>query len=236
MIVSGLFIPIPEYYLNILMLYPDFGMLFTAAILSCHDMNILFMIMMPIAVLLLIASLILNMTMIFMPAAVSGYAYYFSWLFLTSSLFVIFLLLIIRCLQKDPMTLHLPDGKRTSGESYSFWLWICLPSISCGRLPWISNLFFHPSTVEITKPDFDVSSGNEDNYDYLSRTDEYGSSYTFHLPSQQYHACQNACESKENAVIEVTYLPHSKYLLQAEVKSTSLFLNVIIVQPGTLHR
>ena len=70
------------------MLYPDFGMLFAAAILSCHDMNILFMIVMPIAVLLLIVSLILNMTMIFMPAAVSGYAYYFSWLFLTSSLFL----------------------------------------------------------------------------------------------------------------------------------------------------
>lgn len=131
--------------MNILMLYPDFGILFTAAILSCHDMNILFMIVMPIAVLLLIVSLILNMTMIFMPAAVSGYAYYFIWLFLTSSLFVIFLLLIIRCLHKDPMTLHLPDGKGTSGELYSFWLWICLPSISCGRLPWISHLFFiHP--------------------------------------------------------------------------------------------
>ncbi|MDY3931724.1 MAG: hypothetical protein SOZ08_08500 [Erysipelotrichaceae bacterium] len=58
---------------------------------------------------------------------------------------VIFLLLIIRCLHKDPMTLHLPGGKGTSGESYSFWLWICLPSISCGRLPWISHLFFiHP--------------------------------------------------------------------------------------------
>jgi len=106
--------------LNKLTLYPDFGILFTAAILSCHDMNILFMIVMPIAVLLLIVSLILNMTMIFMPAAVSGYAYYFSWLFLTSSLFVIFLLLIIRCLHKDPMTLHLPDGKGTSGELYSF--------------------------------------------------------------------------------------------------------------------
>lgn len=39
------------------------------------DMNILFMIVMPIAVLLLIVSLILNMTMIFIPAAVSGYAY-----------------------------------------------------------------------------------------------------------------------------------------------------------------
>ncbi len=42
---------------------------------------------------------------------------------------------------------------------------------------------FHPSTVEITKPDFDVSTGNEDNYDYLSGKDENGSSYTFHLPS-----------------------------------------------------
>ena len=59
----------------------------------------------------------------------------------------------------------------------------------------------------------------------FSGKDENGSSYTFYLSSQQYHACQNACESKENAVIEITYLPHSKYLLQSEVKSSSLFLN-----------
>lgn len=43
----------------------------------------------------------------------------------------------------------------------------------------------------------------------ISGKDENGSSYTFYLPSQQYHACQNARKSKENAVIEVTYLPHS---------------------------
>lgn len=196
------------------MLYPDFGMLFTAA--DC------------------------------LPDPEYDHDFHASsrlWLCLLLQLAFPDILFVCHLSASDhPLSAQSPDDPASSGRKRNIWGIVFFLALDLLAFYFMRPLamdipsLFHPSTVEITEPDFDVSSGNEDNYDCLSGKDEYGSSYTFHLPSQQYHACQNACKSKENAVIEVTYLPHSKYLLQSEVKSTSLFLNVIIVQPGTLHR
>jgi hypothetical protein len=184
-----------------------------------YVMKILFMIVMPIAVVILIISLILNMTMIFMPLSISGYAWYFGWLTLTSSLFIIFLVLIIRFLYKDSDE---PAGRKSrKGMIWGVIFFLALDLLAFSYMrPLVLDIpsLFHPATVSITDPDFNVSSGNEDNYYYLSGADENGDFYTFHLPSQQYKACRNAYAAKENAVMEVTYLPHSKYTLQIEVK------------------